>query len=253
VLHEGEFGRHQVRATPLSLMFFESLLMRADSSIVSTTGWYLLHGLNILRLIGVRFLLGWDSLGGNGVAVVNDPPVPRWREVKLLEISGSNVDGYYPNKIQKLANFAEILDFMESSSFDPSHVVVMSDEAPPYGSFVRPEDSEVRRTNRGIRVHARSQGMSLLVLPFEFSDCIDVQRLTNDSKLIWIGQGDLFLTALIFERSLDVDMEFRFGPFTNSNCRLSDIAGLRHLGLDSASFIAFKHAHPGKFDLDGQY
>src|SRR5262249_4179706 len=61
------------------------------------------------------------------------------------------------------------------------------------------------------------------------------------------GRVDFLLTGLAFEKKVDVELLFRFGPFENAGCRRADVADMRAMGLDSVSFADFQKKYPGRF------
>jgi hypothetical protein len=80
-----------------------------------------------------------------------------------------------------------------------------------------------------LHVVARSSGRSLLIVPLEFSHCIDVE----DRRLALGGTGptlvrvDGLLTGVMFERDLDAVLAFRTGPLRNPTCRWQDYQDVR--------------------------
>ena len=106
----------------------------------------------------------------------------------------------------------------------------------------------VTRTRDGYRVSASSHGKSLLVLPFEFSRCLEVKELEGSAR---IGRADFFLTGLLFDNKLDAELRFRFGPFENADCRLADLADIRAMGVDSRTLADFQRRYPGRFIFEG--
>jgi hypothetical protein len=68
-----------------------------------------------------------------------------------------------------------------------------------------------------------------------------------------IGRVDFFLTGVVFDKKLDAEISFRFGPFENAGCRLSDAKDIQAMGLNAASFSDFRKKHPNRFHLEGWY
>jgi hypothetical protein len=82
-------------------------------------------------------------------------------------------------------------------------------------------------------VRAHSTATSLLVLPFEFSKCLSLhrQKLGASVRLV---RTDLLLTGVLFEGDLDATLSYFTGPFSNSRCRLEDLADMRSLDIAHA-------------------
>jgi hypothetical protein len=51
-------------------------------------------------------------------------------------------------------------------------------------------------------------------------------------------RADLLLTVILFDHELDAEISFHFGPFSNSRCRLDDLADANMLDMRNA-FKAF--------------
>jgi hypothetical protein len=110
--------------------------------------------------------------------------------------------------------------------------------------------AKIRRTVHGYRVSAQSPGRSLLVLPFEFSRCLVMDTDADDAR---IGRVDFFLTGLTFQKTLDAELRFRFGPFENAGCRLADLADIQSMGVNAKSVAEFAKRYPGHFTFEGLF
>jgi hypothetical protein len=77
-----------------------------------------------------------------------------------------------------------------------------------------------------LRVRASSPGRSLLVLPFEFSHCLELSG-TAGARIVPVN---LQQTGLLFEREADVTLDYRYGLGRDS-CRTADLARAKALEL----------------------
>jgi hypothetical protein len=77
-------------------------------------------------------------------------------------------------------------------------------------------------------VVAESDGRSLVVVPVEFSHCIELHEAHpgegNGPSLLRI---DGLLTGIAFERHLDAVLSFRTGPLHNPVCRWVDYRDMK--------------------------
>lgn len=79
-------------------------------------------------------------------------------------------------------------------------------------------DSKISRFGSGLRIEAKNKGKMYMLLPIEFSNCLDVES----DKLVKIFQSQGFLTGIMFNGDLDVKITFRYGVLTNQTCKVRD-------------------------------
>jgi hypothetical protein len=84
-------------------------------------------------------------------------------------------------------------------------------------------DSKMTIVDGDIRVVAESAGDSVLVLPFEFSSCINFEEKSEKSNFIRAELANGLLTAVFFSKNLDLTISYRLGLFENQDCRLKDL------------------------------
>jgi hypothetical protein len=78
--------------------------------------------------------------------------------------------------------------------------------------------------NEDILISTRSAGLSLVVVPIEFSNCIELSyepSVASSSKPYLLRVNGL-LTGVVFERELDAKLAFRTGQLHNAACRWRD-------------------------------
>jgi hypothetical protein len=237
-------------ATPVSVVFLRYLLGqdnevdRIDLRVLSR------FDPRLMRMIGVRYVLSRHSLTGKGIALAYAHPVQSLSDARLYELFDTNVGQYSPKEVRTLHDFVETLRLLADERFDPRRTIVLHGEAPAsHDRLESAANAMVTRISDGLHVRATSAGKSVLLLPFEFSHCLK-QDVVSGSN-VRIERANLMLTALHFERSVDVRVRFRFGPFTNSGCRLQDMAEIRSLGLTAAGLEAFVQDNPGRLLFDG--
>ena len=92
--------------------------------------------------------------------------------------------------------------------------------------------SKVTVVDGDIRVVASSGGDSVLVLPFEFSSCINFEENSENSNFIRAELANGLLTAVFFSKNLDLTISYRLGLFENQDCRLKDLDLYRSITQD---------------------
>jgi hypothetical protein len=119
---------------------------------------------------------------------------------------------------------------MGSDSFDPMVEAVVYKQLDT--EFVKVGSTELTVDGGDLRIFAKSSGKSLIILPIEFSHCLKFESNTENSSLNDVFRIDGILTGLIFENTLDVTTRFRYGVFTNNDCRLKDLADFKSLSKE---------------------
>jgi hypothetical protein len=122
-------------------------------------------------------------------------------------------------------------------SFDPQQSVILI--KPLQDRLVPASDAEMNFERGGIHVKARSSGRSMLVLPLEYSHCLELQ---GTGKLL---RANLIETGVLFENVLDARIRLRYGLF-HTSCRKEDIADLKRLGIAEEEKFAppWSQRHP---------
>jgi len=237
-------------ATPVSVVFMRYLLGQAnevdriDLRVISR------FDPRLMRMLGVRYVLSRQPLDGKGAFLAFAYPVKSLSDARLYELFDVNVGQYAPTDVRISHDFAETLRFLADARFDPRHTIVLHGDAPSGIANLEPaEQVVVTRISDGLHVRATSHGKSMLLLPFEFSHCL-VQDVVAGSN-VRVERANLMLTAMYFEQTADIRLRFRFGPFTNSGCRLQDMAEIRSLGLTAAGLKTFAQDNPGRLLFDG--
>jgi hypothetical protein len=234
-------------ATPASLLFNSFLLVNPSQLEVLSTRTITHFDPRLFPLLGIRYVLSQRPLDGEYASKVEMSRLPAG--TSLYEIAGVNIGQYSPTEIAVIPDWQSVLEKMATSDFDPRQSAIVPNDWAGTAPLARAAAQIVRPVD-GYRVTAKSDGRSLLILPFEFSRCLVVDDLERNAR---IGRANFFLTGLTFEKKVDAVLRFRFGPFDNASCRLADAADTRVMGLDSESFAGFQKKHPGRFLFDGAF
>ncbi len=95
------------------------------------------------------------------------------------------------------------------------------------GDLVPLSDVQMQAEPGRFTVHARSSGHSLLLLPFQFSNCLAVSG-TAGTSLIRVNGAQ---AALDFRQAADIEIVSRFRMFGPADCRYRDFADVLSLGF----------------------
>ena len=186
-----------------------------------------LANIDILRAMGVRFIITDLQLRANRARMTQVLPLSGGIALYLYELSDPNVAGFSPVKLSGPISPAELLHRIGS---DPA---LFESEAfvdfPTAQNLVPVERSQVVFERGAVHVTARSTGPSALLLPVQFSHCFRVAGQKPDG--IKVLRANLLHTLVLFERELDIRLRWEFSFWRNRGCRLRDAEDVRALGL----------------------
>jgi hypothetical protein len=144
----------------------------------------------------------------------------------LIELPEPNLATYSPTSIETRRDLTSALDFVADDSVDLTKRAVTA--SPVIGVLVPTQSSGATMANEDLHVAAKSAGRSLVIVPVEFSHCMELHELRPGT-----GTGaallrvDGVLTGIVFEHDLDAVLSFRIGPLRNPLCRWQDYEDLR--------------------------
>ena len=180
---------------------------------------------DILRVLGVRFILtNTEAIDDPGVVRV-DVKASDSPDVYLFELRGANVGTYSPTRFVKAATADEIADRLRENRGRLDEIAVVSEDVPATKATARSVVVTVERD--GVRIRATSDGPAYILLPVQFSHCL---RVVNAAPARLV-RANLLQTLVSFDGALDARLEFRFGLFADNKCRLRDGRDNKALGL----------------------
>jgi hypothetical protein len=179
----------------------------------------------VLKLLGVRYAImpREDSPLGPRRATETVAGHP-WG---LFELPDANLATYSPTSIEVRGSLASTLDFVADDGVDLAKSAVVREGIG--GLLVPAESSSLTMSGGDLHVTAQSAGRSLLIVPLEFSYCIEVEdrHAGPDATQPTLVRVDGLLTGVVFERDLDAVLAFRTGPLRNPTCRWQDYQDVR--------------------------
>jgi len=196
--------------------------------------------LNLLRLLGIRYVIADAPVEGTLFQRMRLDGKDG-RAVYLYEIDGVNVGDYSPTRHTTLVQALDVVTAMSRADFD-GRTQVFTDAALPDG-LVAASDVRMITGRGGIRVTARSSGRSILVLPLEFSRCLDVASVESPSGNPRLFRANLVQTGVEFSGSLDATISYYTGPLRNTTCRLEDASDIEKLGIRAVPNRSFSADH----------
>ncbi|MEQ8788002.1 MAG: hypothetical protein RIC55_16970 [Pirellulaceae bacterium] len=182
-----------------------------------------------LTSIGVRYAIADnDEPLGQGAKLCETIESADGPPIRLFEFDRPNVGDYSPTEVLVAGDVSEALSLLDDQ-FDYRRSVVL--HAPLSTPLVPADDSAVTIERHGMRVRASSRGTSLLLLPLQFSHCLDVRPLRGDLADVQLVRANVMQAALVFSGEIDLRIGFQYGPFANPYGRLADYREAKQLDL----------------------
>ncbi len=209
--------------TPLSFEFYEHYLFDPQTTQIRNHYKFVARNSDIYSLLGVKYLRT-DSLTLplSDFNNTNSYPVRQFAPNDyLVTLKNTNIGDYSPTNLYEVGTMTETFETMDRSDFSLVDDVVVYKSI--VGNLVKVESSKMIFEGGDLKIVAKSQGKSLLILPLEFSNCFAFESVDKTSGFIDAFRVNGILTGLLFETNLDVTAQIRYGIFTNSGCRLKDL------------------------------
>jgi hypothetical protein len=178
----------------------------------------------VLKLLGVRYVLMPQPDASLGeLRATEDRAGVQWG---LIELPEPNLATYSPTSVETRSDLASALDFVVDDNVDLTKRAVTPSSV--IGALVPVQSSASAMANEGLHIVAKSAGRSLVIVPLEFSHCVELHEMGLGSRAgAALLRVDGVLTGIVFEHDLDAVLSFRIGPLHNPLCRWQDYQDLR--------------------------
>jgi hypothetical protein len=141
----------------------------------------------------------------------------------IYELPRPNVGDYSPTEIVTARSGADIMAILGQPDFDVTRQVVLS--APLDLRLVPARDMRLSVIRGGWHVSGKSTGISLVVLPQQFSHC-----LRPRDKRVRFVRANLMMAGIVFYGDIDTDIVFDYAILSPA-CRRADLADIKQLDL----------------------
>lgn len=223
-----EFGHF---SSPLAFAFARIFFTKDGDTFDRTTVVLTRFDPRIARLAGIR-MVATDAPGVLGGTLVYETKA-RSTDLRIFRIDDVNLGQYSPIRPRYVRTAADAIAAIKAAEFDPKLDVVVESEIA--GNLVPASFADIT-VDRGpvLVVRAASPGKSLLVLPFEYSHCLELQSVRGRVQLIPVN---LQQTGLLFDNEVETRIAYHFGLFHNSRCRAKDLQRADDLKLKEALIL----------------
>lgn len=214
--------------TPYAYKFYETFFF--DSAITQRRNHLIfsMKNLDLYSLLGVRFFVAKSGGSWQNVVSSQSSVIASSRAINdesIIELKNVNVGDYSPNSVFIAKTMADTFRIMRLNDFSTSTDVVLMRDLD--AKLVPVNRSRLTIINGDLLVEAESNGVSLIILPLEFSSCLNFSQNSDSSHFLGAQLADGLLTAVVFDKNLDLNIKFRSGLFGNSGCRLEDLQNFR--------------------------
>lgn len=174
----------------------------------------------VLELLGVGYVISPSPLPATGTELLSESVSgTKWR---LFQLAAPNIHGYSPTELDIRADFSSMLDFVLDERVDLTKRAIVQTKI---AETLKPATTTTLTITGGdLHVRAQSAGQSLIVVPFEYSHCLVVRSTSATSDLMkpTLHRVNGLLTGILFDKDLDIYIEFRTSPLRNVTCRFDD-------------------------------
>jgi hypothetical protein len=224
--------------TPTLYLFSSRLLARPIDKQVRNVTTYTLPDENILRALGVRFVVADRALLGTW-----EPrlilPVKGGVALYLYELQRPNLGTFSPVTIRRVSTAGEVIEAIRHG-IDFEKEVIVNDNVTE--SLIPAEQASLFVEPGGVRLAASSRESSLVLLPIQYSACLRMKANSPLPSNFRFIRANLVETAVVFSGELDVTISLANGPAVSSSCRLKDFKDVERLELrEGAKSFPLRH------------
>jgi hypothetical protein len=209
--------------SPLFHMLLKRALQRPSVTYQRNMTLFTYANARVLQLLGVRYVVMPRPDGSLGaLRATEDRAGEPWG---LIELPAPNLATYSPTAIETRDGLAATWDFIVDDGVDLSRQAVARDAIA--GPLTAARSASLAMAGKDLHVTADSDGRSLVVVPVEFSHCLELNEAPLAAVAATLHRIDGLLTGIVFEHHLDAVLSFRIGPQRNPLCRWHDYQDAR--------------------------
>lgn len=219
--------------TPFAYRFYKEFLFDPVDTQRRNHFLFGAQNLEIYGLLGVKYYVTTESDSINALRQESDlRKVNSSPTLSLFEHADPNIGNFSPISVSVSSSLMKTFQIMKQANFQPNIDVVVQEN---YSFELVPmTTSKLLVNDDSLRITAVSNGTSMVIVPLEFSSCLNLVELSSTSKMLDYRIVDGLLLGITFEKNLDIAISLEFGLLQNSDCRLKDLNFYRSL---SAGFL----------------
>jgi hypothetical protein len=172
-----------------------------------------------MKFFGIRYLITSDQLD-SGYRLLASQKYQTYT-IYLYEVADPNIGGYSPVMPFVSKSLKRSLDLMGEQSFDFKNDFIVSKAIEE--KLTAAKNIRIFFSRGKIKIMAESESRSVIVIPFEYSNCLklsDAELQANKIELIRVNNHQI---GIIFNTRLNSMIELELGLINYSRCRGQDI------------------------------
>jgi hypothetical protein len=183
---------------------------------------------DLLAQLGVRYVITGQPLAN--YRPLREIEFVAGRTLYLSELPDPNVSGRAATTATVAPNAADALAQLGAADMDFAHRVVLFEPLSP-GPLTPVSRSELLVERGFLSISAEAPGRALLVLPVEFSRCLEFTWTVRGAEPPRIMRANMDQTAILFTGRIEGRIAYRTGPLVNPTCRMEDLRDAVRLEL----------------------
>ena len=189
------------------------------------------------RLLGVSYVISDQEIPGlktvistamNDVGVLDGKVLDH--PLYISEVPNPNLGQYSPTQTIVKTDAKSIIALLQSDNFDAETQAIVQSKKGLENLTKASNIKLLYKKGPVVKVQAQSKGRSLLVLPFDYSHCVQ----TEGVGIVDIIPVNFGLVGLVIEGSVSVDLTYQYGLLSGTSCRKDDLERLRVLKVNEA-------------------
>jgi hypothetical protein len=185
--------------------------------------------LGYLRSLGVRFLITDYVLSEPGATLVQSDVINKDVTLYLYELENANLATYSPTQVTVVSSAEETIARIQRDGFDFAAEAIADSPLP--ADLVQATESKMHVRRGRFVVQASSPGTSVLLLPLQYSHCLELKvvQAASDGPAPKLVRLNVMQAGLVFTGSIRAEIRFANGPFRNQFGRIEDYLDFKKL------------------------
>jgi len=223
---------------PPPYFYFISRLLMSRSDPIGRNGLAITTlNLPALQILGTRFILSRENINERNTSLRKTSMDEQGNNWHLYELSNPNTGNYYSINTYYSLDARESIELMRQNNFNFEKDAIVTER-------INTTLSPTKKTgfafqDGGIRIWAKSDGYSLMILPVQYSRCWE---FSNEIEAE-IKRVNLTLTGILFYKNIETTLR-RKPDFFSSQCRIEDIRDLTLLKFKPEATRPYLGQHP---------
>jgi hypothetical protein len=106
--------------------------------------------------------------------------------------------------------------------------------------LAKASSSKIFVNQEGMTVKAQSKGTSILLLPLQFSHCLQLHSIQKNNSQTFtpsIMRINMMQTGLLFTGIIEAKLQYKYGPFHNAFCRIKDYQDMKKFDISKVRLL----------------